>query len=96
MNKYAPVIIVLAFSAACLVMALLMPWAELGFPTPVPGLMHLKETLTARLPGGSDPQVFEYYVYSLFLGLAMLCASMGLWLEGREEAEEVTILPVKK
>jgi hypothetical protein len=96
MNKLAPIIVVLIFSFVCLSMALLMPWAELGFPTPVPALAHLREALAAKLPGGSDPQVFEYYVYSLFLALAMLCASVGLWLEGREESEEVTVLPVKK
>jgi hypothetical protein len=96
MKNLLPVVIVLAFSVMCLVMALLMPWAELGFPSPLPALSHLRESLATKLPGGSDPQVFVYYVYSLFLGLAMVCASVGLWLEGREESEERTILPVKK
>jgi hypothetical protein len=95
MNKFLPIVIVLIFSVLCLCMALLMPWAELGFPASLPVLAELRQVLASKLPGGEDPQVFVYYVYSLFLGVAMLSASVGLWLEGREESEEKTILPIK-
>jgi hypothetical protein len=96
MSKMLPILVVIVFSVVCLGMALLMPWAELGFPASLPQLMQLREALMAKLPGGSDPQVFVYYVYSLFLAAAMVSASVGLWLEGREESEEKTLLPVKK
>lgn len=96
MSKFLPIILVAFFSLVCLSMALLMPWAELGFPEPLPQLTKLRQALAVQLPGASDPQVFVYYVYSFFLGLALLSAAVGLWLEGREESEEKTILPVKK
>ncbi len=36
------------------------------------------------------------YAYSLVMGLAMIGAAIGIAAVGREEAEEKTILPVKK
>jgi len=36
------------------------------------------------------------YAYSLVMGLAMIAAAIGIAAIGREEAEEKTILPVKK
>jgi len=39
---------------------------------------------------------FGDYAYSFFLALALVVASIGIVLIGREEAEEKTILPVKK
>jgi hypothetical protein len=36
------------------------------------------------------------YAYSLVMGLAMIGAAIGIAAIGREEAEEKTVLPVKK
>lgn len=43
----------------------------------------------------NDPNA-SFYAYSFFLGIALIAAPIGLSLVGREEAEEKTILPVKK
>ena len=96
MNKVMPIISVLLFASLCLGMTLLMPWAELGFPAPLPQLEQLRHDIAASLPGANDPQVFAYYVYSLFLGLALLSAAVGICMQGRDESEEVTVLPLKK
>lgn len=42
-----------------------------------------------------DPN-YPYYAYGLFLGLAMFFASIAILAIGRYEAEEITVLPVKK
>lgn len=42
-----------------------------------------------------DPN-YPYYAYGLFLGLAMFFASIAILAIGRYEAEEVTVIPVKK
>jgi hypothetical protein len=39
---------------------------------------------------------FGDYAYSLVMGLAMVAAAIGIAAIGREEAEEKTVLPVKK
>ena len=36
------------------------------------------------------------YAYSLVMGLAMIAAAIGIAAVGREEAEDKTVLPVKK
>lgn len=42
-----------------------------------------------------DPN-YPFYAYGLFLGLAMFFASVAILAIGRYEAEEITVLPVKK
>ena len=42
-----------------------------------------------------DPN-YPYYAYGLFLGVAMFLASIAILAIGRYEAEEVTVIPVKK
>ncbi|MBY0360103.1 MAG: hypothetical protein K2W82_19025 [Candidatus Obscuribacterales bacterium] len=39
---------------------------------------------------------FVYYAYALFLGLAMFAAALAIQAIGRYDAEEKTVLPVKK
>jgi hypothetical protein len=44
---------------------------------------------------GADKNLGDY-AYSLVIGLAMIAAAIGIAAVGREEAEEKTVLPVKK
>lgn len=44
---------------------------------------------------GADKNLGDY-AYSLVMGLAMIAAAIGIAAVGREEAEEKTVLPVKK
>jgi len=64
------------------------------------GLNGLYDAVSNQLPMvvkkvENDPN-YQYYVYSFFLGVAMIAAAIGLHLMGREESEEKTVLPVKK
>lgn len=43
----------------------------------------------------TDPN-YCYYAYALFLGIAMFLGSIAILAIGRYEAEEVTVIPVKK
>ena len=67
----------------------------------VPGLSGLKEVgdSVAKMPAfaamNKDPNA-PYYLYSVFLAAAMIMASIAINVIGREDAEEKTILPVKK
>ena len=69
-------------------------WATvLHMPTDVSALQAPVASFIAGVQ--KDPNC-QYYVYALFLGLAMVCASIAINVVGREDAEEKTILPVKK
>jgi len=69
-------------------------WAESsGFISTAQSLHQSILGLVAGIQ--SDPN-FQYYVYALFLGLAMTAAAIGINVVGREESEEKTVLPVKK
>ena len=48
------------------------------------------------LKGAPKDPNFKYYAYSLFLGLAMVAAAIGINVIGREDSEEKTVLPIKK
>jgi hypothetical protein len=98
--------------AALLVSVILMPWSELNFtgdfptwlawamgPLGVAAFFHsipwgdqLKDFLLAQ---GAKTH-FGDYAYALFMGLAMVAAAIAIVIVGREEAEEKTVLPVKK
>lgn len=64
------------------------------------GLMNLcqaaYDTVMPTIKNAQNDPNFSYYVYSLFLGLAMVAAAIGINVVGREESEEKTILPIKK
>lgn len=107
MHKGLAIILVLLFAAACLLLTLLMPLAELGLLNPgtapaVPSqeltqrLEPLREAVSGFASHLHDDPNFQYYVYALFLGLAMTAAAVAINVVGREEAEEKTILPSKK
>lgn len=99
---------VILFAGACLVLTLFMPWAELGLPVgkEVPEILQamaglfeqVKQSapeLVGKLEEG-DPNL-QYYLYSIFLALAMCAAALGLGIVGRDEnSDEKTVLPVKK
>jgi hypothetical protein len=59
-------------------------------------LRPVRELVVKQLPESSDPAIFSYYAYSLFLALALIAAALAINAIGREEAEEKTVLPVKK
>jgi len=64
---------------------------------PVAGpLSDVRKMVEQKLPGAKDQQTFNYYVYSLFLGLALIAAAFAINAIGREDTEEKTVLPVKK
>jgi hypothetical protein len=71
------------------------------FLAQVPGLAGLKDIgdSVAKMPAfaemNKDPNA-PYYLYAVFLGVAMMLASVAINVIGREDAEEKTVLPVKK
>jgi hypothetical protein len=61
------------------------------------GLGGLKEQAAAIVKSvPSHDTNFAYYVYSVFLALAMTAAALAILIVGKEDAEEKTILPEKK
>jgi len=106
------IVITILAAACLLVSLILMPWSELNFsgnfPTwlawamdplgvasffqSLPWAGPLKEFLTAQ---GAKANYGDY-AYALFMGLAMVAAAIAIVIVGREEAEEKTVLPVKK
>lgn len=93
MNK----ILMALFALGCLALTVFMPWSELGLPAQFLGidLAPLKGFMNS-LPGAKEPVTSSYYVYSLFLGLALTAAAIAINAIGREDSEEVTVLPIKK
>jgi hypothetical protein len=99
-------------AACFIVSVIFMPWSELNFtgdfptwlawvmgPLGVASFFHslpwgdsLKEFLSAQ---GAKTH-FGDYAYALFMGVAMAVAAIAIVLVGREEAEEKTVLPIKK
>jgi hypothetical protein len=51
---------------------------------------------TAYLTKNGAEKNLGDYAYSLVMGVAMIAAAIGIAAIGREEAEEKTVLPVKK
>lgn len=106
MNKGLLAALVFLFAGACLGMTALMPAAELGYLNPAYGQDAAQQALAALEPARQavadlarhlqDDPNFQYYIYALFLGLAMTAAAVAINLVGREEAEEKTVLPLKK
>ncbi len=87
-------IVVVIFALLTLGAAVFMPWAELGLP---PGpLEPVRQSLMGMFSGVQNSPNFNFYVYSLFLGLALIAAAIAHNLIGREDSEEKTVLPVKK
>lgn len=106
MNKGLSTALVFLFAVACLGLTALMPAAELGYLNPTAPQDAAQQALASLEPARQavldfakhlhDDPNFQYYVYALFLGLAMTAASVAINLVGREEAEEKTVLPLKK
>lgn len=59
-------------------------------------LRPVRDWAVSRLPEANNPVEFSYYAYSFFLALALIAAAFAINAIGREDAEEKTILPVKK
>jgi hypothetical protein len=93
----SPVTIVLValFALLCLFLTAFMPWAELGMPADGP-FGTLREPLLNMMSQVQGRQGYEYYIYAVMLGLAMICAAIAINVIGRLDAEEKTVLPVKK
>ena len=60
------------------------------------GLLQQASSFVAGILSGikTDPNS-SYYIYSLFLGLALIAAAVGINVVGREDSEEKTVLPQK-
>ena len=56
----------------------------------------LKKVVDSSQADGNPGTVRSYEVYSVFLALAMVFAAIAINAVGRTEAEEKTILPLKK
>jgi hypothetical protein len=104
-------IFVLAAICFC-VSIVLMPWSELGFTGDFPTWLawamgplgvtaffqqlpwgpHITQFLTEQ----GAKKNFGDYAYVLFMCAAMCAAAIAIVLIGKEEAEEKTILPIKK
>jgi hypothetical protein len=102
MNKGLSVALIVLFGAACLLFTGLMPLAELGWlnANTQPGPPQSLEPIRAAVAGFAGELQkdanFQYYIYALFLGLAMTAAAIAINVIGREDAEEKTVLPLKK
>jgi hypothetical protein len=83
------------FAFMCLVLTGFMPWAELGLPADGP-LGSLREPFLSAFAHVQGKQGSEYYVYATMLGLALIAAAIAINVVGRLDAEEKTILPLKK
>jgi hypothetical protein len=82
-----------------------LPTTAQDFPGPLKGLVTslglggLFESVRQQVVNGilkveHDPN-FNFYVYSFFMGIAMIAAAIGICVVGREDAEEKTVLPSK-
>jgi len=56
----------------------------------------MRELVTGLVGDLQKDQNFQYYIYALFLCLAMAAAAVAINVVGREDSEEKTILPLKK
>jgi hypothetical protein len=88
-------ILVALFALLCLICTAFMPWAELGLPAAGP-FAGLREPMLNAFSHVKDQPGFEYYIYAVWLGLAMIVAAIAITIVGRLDAEEKTVLPVKK
>lgn len=88
-------ILVAIFAFLCLLATALMPWAELGLPAAGP-FASLRDPVLSMFQHVQELPGMEYYVYAVMLALAMIAAAIAIGVIGRLEAEEKTILPVKK
>ncbi len=106
MSKGLSVALIVLLGGACLLLTGLMPLAELGALNPTApegvakGIVEAVEPIRAAVVGmtgslSQDPN-FQYYIYALFLGLAMTVAAIAINVIGREDSEEKTVLPLKK
>jgi hypothetical protein len=89
------IVLVVVFAALCFFLTTFMPWAELGMPEwgPFAGLREPLMNMMSHLEGQKGA---EYYIYAVMLGLAMICAAIAINVIGRLDAEEKTVLPLKK
>jgi len=106
------IVISILATACFLVSVILMPWSELNFsgnfpnwiawatgPLGVAGFFHSipwGDSLTEYLKTQGAQKNFGDYAYALFMGMAMVASAIAIVIVGREDAEEKTIIPVKK
>jgi hypothetical protein len=88
-------LIVALLGVLTLLLTFLMPWAELGLP-PAGPLAGLQTALMEAYGSAHKDPNFQYWIYSLFLALALIAAALANHIVGREDAEEKLILPIKK
>lgn len=70
---------------------------NLGFSLPdYAGAAQLGAQWTEMLKKAGAEHRLGDYAYSLVMGIAMIGAAVGIAAIGREDAEEKTVLPVKK
>lgn len=90
----------------------MLPWSELGFNGHFPPWLAWAldpigiANAFNSIPGGKTIQEFLIqkgardnfgdYAYALFMFAALIMAAIAIVLIGREDAEEKTILPLKK
>jgi len=95
-----------------LVSIVLLPWSELGFNGNFPDWLSWAMTplgvasLFKDIPWGQSIESFLKaqgakanfgdYAYSLFMCVAITVAAVAIVLVGKEDAEEKTVLPIKK
>ena len=102
MNTGLSVALIVLFGAACLFFSGLMPLAELGWlnanapQEAAQSLAPIREAVAGFAGELQKDKNFQYYIYGLFLGLAMTAAAIAINVIGREDAEEKTVLPLKK
>jgi heme exporter protein D len=102
---------VILATSCLLISVVLLPWAELGFSGKFPDWLNWamtphvtdffycipgKEEFTKFLQNQGARANFGDYAYSLFMCLAITIAAVAIVIVGREDAEEKTVLPIKK
>ena len=100
MNTGLSVALVVLFAVVCLFFTGLMPLAELGWLNPgaqaAQAVAPIREAVAGFAGELQKDKNFQYYIYALFLGLALTAAAVAINVVGREDAEEKTVLPLKK
>ncbi|CAN5196545.1 hypothetical protein BH11CYA1_BH11CYA1_27610 [soil metagenome] len=74
-------------------------WINLNLGVPLPSydpVAGLSTGWSEYLKKAGVESSFGDYAYSLVMGFALIAAAIGIAAIGREEAEEKTVLPIKK
>jgi hypothetical protein len=111
-NSIKSILIPVLAALCLLVSIVLQPWSELGFNGNFPNWLSWAMTplgvasMFKDIPWGQPIETFLKaqgakanfgdYAYSLFMCMAMTAAAIAIVLVGKEDAEEKTVLPLKK